>query len=191
MVDTSNNVFISETGNNCVRKVTVSTGNISRFAGGGATAGCSFSGAGTTAILSTPYGIAIDSSNNLYLADSGNNCIRKITSAGAISNFAGGGANTACSFSGTATSVSLITPTGVAVSGSRVFIGDSGRNCVREVVSGNVSPTAGTGTASYSGDGGWAQAATFNVIAGLAVTPGGDLIIVDYNNQRVRRVITP
>jgi hypothetical protein len=72
-----------------------------------------------------------------------------------------------------------------------VFIADSAHNCVREVSGGTVSQTAGTGTASYSGDGGPAVAATFNVLAGLAVTSGGDLLISDYTNDRVRRVVTP
>jgi len=191
-VDGSGNLYIMDTTRRCVRKV--SGGTVSQVAGAGTgtASACTFSGAATAVILSTtPTGVAVDASGNVYIADTGSSCIRKV-SAGTVSQFAGGGANTACSFAGAATAVSLSVPTGVDVDSSgRVVIADSGRRCVRLVTSGNVSQLAATGTSGSTGDNGPAIAALMTTPAGLAANASGDVWVVDAGNHRVRRVEGP
>ena len=173
----------------------VSTGcteAISLVAGNGTAGFTGDTGAATAAELNGAVGVAADSAGNIYIADTTNNRIRKVTAAGIISTFAGGGASTACSFSGAATSLSLSTPSAVAVtSGGAVFITDSGHNCVRKISAGTVSQVAGTGTASYSGDNGYANAATLSNPGQIWLTSAGDLLVADHGNNRVRKVGTP
>ena len=188
-VDSSGNVYIADSSRNCVRKVT--SGNISLFAGSGATATCSFAGTATSVSLSLPSAVAVDSSGTVYIADTTNNCIRKVAS-GSVSQVAGGGATTTCSFAGTASSVSLSAPTGVAIdSGGRVVVADSGRRCVRLVSGANISLLAGTGTSGSTGDNGPAIAALLTTPAGVAASSSGDVWIVDSGTHRVRRVEGP
>ena len=188
-VDSAGAVYVSDTGHNCIRKI--SGGTVSQVAGGGASTACSFSGAATSLSLNTPYQVAVDSGGAVYVADSANSCIRKI-SGGTVSQVAGGGASTACSFSGAATSLSLSTPSAVIVnSAGTLFITDSGHNCIRKISGGTVSQVAGTGTASYSGDNGYANAATLSNPGQLWLTSTGDLLVADHANNRVRKVGTP
>jgi sugar lactone lactonase YvrE len=188
-VDASGNVYIADFTRNCVRVVTGT--NISGVAGGGASTGCAFAGSATAATLAGPSSVAIDSSGNLYIADTTNSCIRKVAS-GAISLFAGGGATTACSAAVAATSISLSAPTGVDVDTSgRVLIADTGRRCVRMVTSGTTSLVAGTGTSGSTGDNGPAVAALFTTPAEMASNSSGDVWIVDAGTHRVRRVEGP
>jgi signal peptidase I len=190
-VDSSGNIYIADSGHSCVRKVTPA-GTVSQVAGTGTAGFNGDGGAATAAQVNAPIGLAIDSAGNIYIADTSNNRIRKVTSGGTISTIAGGGANTACSFSGAATSVSLNSPYEIAVdSSTNVFIADTNNNCVRKLAAGTISQVAGTGTASYSGDGGAAIAATLNGPTGLALKASGDLLVSDSNNNRVRRVVTP
>src|SRR5581483_5581151 len=179
-VDSSGNVYIADTSNNRIRKVDAVTGIITTIAGGGASTGCAFTGTATAATLSGPRGVAVDASGNVYVSDTGNSCIRKI-SGGNISLFAGGGANTACSFAGAATAVSLSTPRGLAVDGSgNVYIVDTGRRCVRKVSAGNISLVAGSGsgTASacgFSGTG--ASVILSTTVTGVAIDGSSNVYI--------------
>ena len=134
-VDAAGNVYIADTTNNRIRKVTAATGIITTVVGGGANTACSFAGLATAVSLSSPTGIAVDTSGNLYIGDSGNNCVRKVTGTN-IARLAGGGGTATCSFAGLATAVSLNAPAGIALDASgNVYIGDSGNNCVRKVTS--------------------------------------------------------
>jgi sugar lactone lactonase YvrE len=191
-VDASGNLYIMDTTRRCVRKV--SGGTISQVAGSGAgtASACTFSGAATAVILSTTAAdVAVDSGGNLYIADAGSNCIRKVA-AGVVSQLAGGGASTACSFAGAATAVSLSGPTGVDVDSSgRVLVADSGRRCVRLVTSGNVTLLAGTGTSGSTGDNGPAIAALLSTPSGLDADASGDVWIADTGTDRIRRVEGP
>jgi signal peptidase I len=188
-VDTSNNVYIADTINNRVRKITVATGFISAFAGAGATTTCSFSGTATSVSMSAPAGVAVDSSGTVYIADTGRNCIRKVVGT-TVSQVAGGGATTTC---GTVAigSVSLSGPTGVAVdSTGRVVFTDNARFCIRMVSGANVVAIAGTGTAGFSGDNGPAIAALVNTPTGIAANASGDVWFSDTGTtmHSVRRI---
>lgn len=150
-VDGSGNLYISDSDNNRVRKVDHQTGIITTIAGS-ATAG--FGGDGgpaASASLNGPAGLAIDSSGNLYIADSHNNAIRKVDATGKITTVAGGGSPSAFN-----------TPLGIALDGAgNLYVADSQDNLIRKVVlaTGVVSTVAGNGIAGFSGDQGPATSA--------------------------------
>ncbi|MGA7832360.1 MAG: NHL repeat-containing protein [Terracidiphilus sp.] len=191
-VDSSDNVYIADTINNRIRKVTESTDDISTIAGNG-TAG--YSGDGNTATnaeLNNPYGVAVDSSGNIYIADTYNNRIRKVTaSTQQISTVAGNGTAGYSGDGGAATNAEVYLPTGVAVDSSgNIYIADYGNNRVRMVTvsTGAISTIAGNGTAGYTGDGAAATSAELNRPAGVAVDAKGNIFIADSSNNRIRVV---
>ena len=137
-VDAAGNVYIADSTNNVVRKVTAATGKIATYAGTAAVPGYTGDGgAATSATLTNPYGLAVDASGNLYIADLGNNVIRKVTSTGTISTVAGNNAQ-GYTGDGQAIGVELNQPAGVAVdSAGNLYIADTNNNRIRVV-----TPTA-------------------------------------------------
>jgi hypothetical protein len=188
-VDTAGNLFIADSGNSRVRKVTPG-GVISTVAGNGTRGFSGNGGPATLATLSLPEAVAVDTAGNLFIADSGNNRVRKVTPGGVISTVAGNGTQAFSSEGGPATSAQLWNPTGVAVDAAgNLFIADSGNNRVRKVTSGGViSTVAGNGTLGFSGDGGPATSAQLTSPYDLAVDTAGNLFIADERNNRVRKV---
>ena len=183
-VDSAGNFYIADTYNYRVRKV--SNGVITTVAGGGSALGDG--GPATSALLSLPYGVAVDSAGNLYIADAGANRIRKVSS-GTISTVAGNGTIGFSGDGGAATSAQMYDPFGVAVdSTGDLFIADTGNARVREVQNGVISTIAGNGTPGYSGDGGPAGSAMLDYPSGVAVGPGV-VYVSDADNQRVRSLI--
>ncbi|MBV9300557.1 MAG: choice-of-anchor D domain-containing protein [Acidobacteriaceae bacterium] len=194
-VDRSGNVFIADFGNCIVRKVTTSSGVISTFAG--TPQSCGYGGDGgaaTSAQLSVPAGVALDSSGNVYIADYTNQRIRKVTaSTGIISTIAGNGTAGYSGDGGPATSAELNYPTSVAVDGSgNVYIADQTNYRIRKVTAstGKISTIAGTGTSGFSGDGGLATSAEISDVYGVASDSSGRVFIADYDNCVVREVNT-
>jgi sugar lactone lactonase YvrE len=191
-VDGSGNLFIADLSNSRVRKVVLSTGVISTVAGTGAPGLSGDGGAATSAQLSSPYGVAVDGSGNLFIADRGNSRVRKVLSTGVISTVAGTWPAGFSGDGGAATSAQLKYPEGVAVDGSgNLFIGDPVNHRVRKVAlsTGVISTVAGTGAQGFSGDGGAATSAQLNYPNGVAVDGSGNLFIADYGNDRVRKVV--
>lgn len=184
-VDSFGNIYISDSGNQAIRKVTQANGVISKVAGVGAP---------TTPPLALhdPYGIAVDSTGNLYIADMGDNCILKLDTSGNISTVAGY-LNSAgyTGDGGAATSARLNSPTAVAVDAlGNIYIADGLNFVIRKVDPiGNISTIAGNGLNGYSGDGGPATAAELNQPWGVAVDPSGNLYISEINSV-VRKVDT-
>ena len=135
----------------------------------------------------TPMAL-VDSSGNLYIADLGNNRIRKVTPSGTITTVAGNGTQGYSGDGGPATSAELNTTYGVAVDGSgNLFIIDLQR--IRKVTpGGTITTVAGNGTEGYSGDGGPATSAELYYPSGVAVDGSGNLFIGDRINQRIRKV---
>ena len=175
-VDSAGNIYIADTGNNRIRKI--DTNNIiNTIAGGGAPVAGSNGDGGyaTNASLSRPSGIALDSSGNIYIADTGNNRIRKIDVEGIISTIAGGGAPVAGSNGdgGYATNASLSRPSGIVLDSSgNIYIADTGNNRIRKIdVEGIISTIAGGGApvAGSNGDGGYATNAGLSSPSGIAL----------------------
>lgn len=190
--DTSGNVYIADAINNVIRKVSVSTGHVSNFAGTGNLGYSGDGGAASNATLNGPTGVALDSSGNVYIADSENNVIRRVSAiTGDISTFAGSAGQGNTGDGGPATSATLFGPVSIAFDGSGdLFIADSQNRVVREVsaTSGNISTAAGNGNAFYNGDGQPATSASIFLPAGLASDSSGNLYIADMNNHLIRKV---
>lgn len=187
-VDASGNVYIAETGNHRVRKVNTS-GIISSVAGTGVSGYSGDAGAATAAKLSSPYGVTVDASGNIYIADLGNNRIRKV-SGGIITTVAGTGVAGFSGDGGAATSANINTPYGMTLDASgNMYICDYNNFRIRRVsATGTISTIAGTGNPLYGGDGGMATAADLNRPTGIAVDASGNIYIADNNNQRVRKL---
>jgi sugar lactone lactonase YvrE len=190
-VDARGNLYISDLRNARVRKVDPSD-IITTVAGNGVTG---FRGDGrlaTGANFTDPQGVAVDRNGSLYIADTGNQRVRKVSPDGIITTVAGGG-NGAVSDGARATAVALSFPTTLAVDrAGNLFIGDGGLHRILRVTpTGIIILVAGTGTAGFSGDGGPATAAQFDAAFPLMAVDGADnLFIADANNHRVRK-ITP
>lgn len=147
-------------------------------------------GSATSARLNAPFGVAVDASGSLYIADEGNNRVRRVSPGGIITTLAGTGKAGDGGDGGAGASAQLSSPNSVAVDGSgNVYIADTGNHRVREVTpAGVVLTLAGTGTAGYSGDGGPAASAKLSAPVYVAVDGQGDVYISDAGTQRVRKV---
>ena len=191
-IDSAGNLYIADSEDNRVREVNHSTGVITTIAGNGVGGYSGDNGQATAAELSDPYAIALDSSGNLYITDTGNNRIRKVNlSSGAITTIAGNGVGSYSGDNGQATAAEINYPEGLTLDGrGDLFISDTDNNRVRELklATGVITTAAGTGMASYSGDGSQATAATLNHPMGLAADSAGDLYISDMDNSRIREV---
>jgi gliding motility-associated-like protein len=190
-VDASGNIYVANQFECSIRKITPA-GIIGTFAGTGVSGFSGDGGQASLAQLNGPIGITFDALGNLYVADAGNERVRKITSGGIISTIAGTGTATFSGDGGPATSAGLNIPNGVAVDASgNVYITDDNNNRVRKInTSGIISTFCGNGTAGFSGDGGQATSASINKISGITIDAGGNFYIADNYNNRVRK-ITP
>jgi len=208
-VDSLKNVYIADTNNNRIRKVTASTGVITTIAGNG-TAGFSGDGsAATSAKLNSPSGVAVDSSGNVYIADTNNNRIRKVTvSTGVITTVAGNGTAGFFGDGGTATSAEVNGPFGVSLdSAGDIYIADTNNNRIRVVNTGSTNIMIGgvsiapTNIASVAGDGTTSGPVTLapalstglNKPYGVVGTPSsgpvaGHFYIADTQHCAIRRV---
>ena len=196
-VDLPGNVYIGDYGNHRIRKVTVSTGNITTIAGGNGNGYNSDNIAATSTKLAYPEGVAVDSSGNFYIADSSNCRIRKVTaSTGIITTIAGTGVSGFSGDGSAATSATLNQPHNVALDLSgNVYFSDWCNHRIRKVTAstGIITTIAGSGAAgqgvgSYNGDNIAATSATLNDPVGVAVDLSGNVYIGDYDNHRTRKV---
>ena len=190
-VDKSGNIFIADSNNAVIRKVTASTGVISTVAGNGIAGFSGNGGPATSAELSYPQGLALDSSGNLYIADAGDGVLWKLTmSSGIITVVAGKGIAGYSGDGGAATNAELNAPTGVTVdSAGNLFIADTWNDVIRKVnTSGTISTIAGNGTCCYAGDGGPAVSASLSYPQDVGVDSFGNVYIVDEGENRIRMV---
>jgi len=187
--DSSGNVYIADSANHVVRRVAKS-GVITTFAGNGNPGFGGDGGAAASAQLNSPQGVAVDAAGNVYIADTQNDRIRRVTPTGAISTYAGNGTPGFGGDGGAAASAQVDTPVGLAVdAGSNLYIADLGNSRIRRVSSaGTITTIAGNGIAGYTSDGGQATSAALNLPQGVAVDAGGTVYIADTGNNRVRRV---
>lgn len=198
-VDGKGDVYIADTGDNEVRMVTPK-GGIVRVAGTGSSCAkppaCGDGGLATGAELTDPSGLALDRHGNLYIADTGDHEIRRVSTAGKITRVAGTGAEcttpSSCGNGGSATSAALSFPQGVAVNPTGIYIADTGDQQVRRILKGKITLVAGTGVACAKppscGDGGSARKAQLNFPDSVAIGASSSVIIGDSGDNEVREV---
>jgi len=190
-VDSVGNFYFSGPTANRVRKVAVSSGILTTFAGNGVAAYAGDNGPATQASLNYPYGLAFDQQDNLYIADQSNQRVRKVTTAGIITTVAGSGKPGYSGDNGQATAAALADPRGVVVDAlGNLYISNEGSGHVRKVApNGVISTVAGNGAYGTSGDGGPGAAAALSYPGGLAVDSVGNLYISDSGADRIRMVL--
>jgi len=191
--------LITEDQGNKVRKVSAA-GVISRVAGNGvacasATQACGDGAAATAAQLNGPSGIAVTADGGFVISDSANNRVRKVSAAGVITTIAGNGVAGSWGNGIAATNANLNHPSSVAVApNGAVVIADTYSHLVRYVSGGIIRTLAGIADSPCSpstaicGDGGAATAARLNTPYGVGVAPGGEVLIADHLDHRIRRV---
>ena len=186
VVDGAANVFVVDTGNGTIRKITPG-GVVTTLAGLAGAAGAT-DGVGTAARFSAPGAIAIDAAGTLYVADTGNHLIRAITPAAAVSTIAGT-AGSAGAVDGVGAAARFSSPGGLVVDGaSNVFVADTGNSTIRRIAAGGAVVTlAGTAGANGAADGTGA-AARFNGPAGIAIDAAGTLYVGDSLAPSIRKV---
>jgi hypothetical protein len=210
-VDPAGNVYIADTDNNAIREVNAATQTITTVAGDptGVPGSSGDGGLATAAKLDAPYGVALDPAGNLYIADSGNNRVRKVGTTGYISTYAGSANSGSLGDGGLATSAELDSPLGVACDpAGNVYIADARNYEVRKVsaATGNITTVAGSYTNSTYGDGktpytygngqpgenytgnGIATGAGIYAPYGVAVDAAGNLLIAEYFDHIIRDV---
>ena len=188
-VDGAGNLYLTDTDNARVRKVAAATGTITTLAGTGVAGFAGDGGPATSAQLNLPYGLAVDATGAVYVADLGNNRVRRIGPDGTISTVAGNGAMLSAGDGGPATSASLMSPRNLALdSTGNLYISEFAGHRIRKVASGGtISTIAGNGTPGFSGDNGPPTKAQLQYPAGLTFDTGGALYIADSGNNCVRR----
>ena len=185
-VDGNGTIYVADTNNNVIRKITAG-GVVTTLAGLAGVPRGSADGTGSAARFYSPAGIAVDSSGNVYVADTGNDTIREITPGGVVTTIAGT-PNSVGTADGAAASVSrFFLPYGVAVDASgAVYVADTFNNSIRKISAGTVTTLAGgNGTGSKDGPG---SAAQFSEPVDLAVDLSGNLYVADGNNGSIRKV---
>jgi uncharacterized protein (TIGR03437 family) len=191
-LDAAGNVYIADTGNHRIRRISADLGTIERIAGG------SSAGAGADGIpainsaMNSPQGLAIGTDGWVYFSDTNNHRVRRFLPNGNVETVAGAGSAGYGGDGGAARDARLNSPRGLALDADGgLFIADTGNHRIRHVTSGGLMRTvAGTGEAGYSGDNGTAISARLDTPTGVAVDSRGNVYIADQRNHRVRRLST-
>jgi sugar lactone lactonase YvrE len=186
--DSAGNMYVADTDNSTIRKVTTN-GVVTTLAGSVGVTG-STNGTGSAALFNKPSGLTVDSSGNIYVADTGNNTIRKVTSSGVVTTLAGNPGQSG-SLDGTNNTALFNEPSGLAVdSAGNIYVADTGNSTLRVVTSiGVVTTLAGsagvTGSTNAMG-----SAALFNHPIGVAVGGTGNIYVADFGNSTIRMATT-
>jgi sugar lactone lactonase YvrE len=187
-VDGNGNLFVAD--RQRIRKINVASGMITGVAGTGESGYSGDKGPAGQAQMHGVWAIAADRLGSVFVAEKGNNVIRKVSPDGMIATVAGNGVEGYAGDGGPAVQARLNAPQGVAVDAAgNLFIADAGNNRIRRVArDGTITTIAGTGDAGFAGDGGAAAQARLNGPRGLALDPSGALVIADYGNHRIRKM---
>ena len=189
VVDDKGNIYISDRSNDRVRVVN-KKGIITTYAGNGIDQFKGDSGPAKNASLSRPFGLALDKRGNLYIADRGNNRVRRVNAQGIIHTVAGDGGFFFMGDNGPAYRASIAGPTGVAVDDNGIlYIADRNNNRIRAVdTQGMIRTIAGTGQQDYNGDAEVARDTNLHLPFGVALDQNDKLLIIDRSHYRIRRV---
>jgi len=190
-LDAAGNLYVADTGNHRVRKIT-RDGRISTVAGNGLLGASGDGGLATEASLNSPRGVAVDAAGNLFISDTGNHRIRKVTTAGVINTVAGVGTEGFSGDGGPATNARLNNPYGLATDAAgNLYFADWGNHRVRKIAASNgaISSVVGGGF-GFGGDGAAATAARLSFPRDVKLDAAGNLYIADTANARIRKVTT-
>ncbi len=189
VVDAEGNLFIADEFNNCVRRVDA-YGVISTFAGTGVAGYSGDGGPAEKAKLHYPKFVTVDAAGNVYISDSRNNRVRKVSRAGIITTYAGDGIGGFSGDKGPATAAGLSNPAGLAFdTAGTLYISDMFNLRVRKVTKdGIITTLTGKGQPGSYGDGGPATLALLDKPYGLATDHAGNVYVADYFNNRVRKI---
>ncbi len=190
-VDAAGNIYIADTGNSRIRKVTPD-GTISTIAGNGIPDFQGDGGPAVNAELNFPRAIAVDSIGTVYIADTGNARIRKISPSGIITTIAGDGNTSFSGDGGPAAQAELYDPWQLAIDAAgNLFVVDRSNQRIRKIATdGTITTVAGNGTQAYAGDGGKATSASLYVPDAVAVDAAGNLYISEAQSATIRKVTT-
>jgi hypothetical protein len=187
--DTHGNIYIADADNNVIRKVN-NVGIISTFAGTGTLGYSGDGGQALSATFSFPCAVATDAAGNVYIADYGNNCIRKVSPNGVVITIAGNGFYGYYGDGDVASVSELASPTAVALDAAgNIYIADYMNYRIRKInTAGTISTIAGNGISGYVGDGGLADTTELQGPIGVAVDASGNVYISDKDANRVRMI---
>ena len=192
-VDSAGRIYISDSNNNRVRVVNPATGIITTYAGNGYNLYGGDNGPAVNASVNRPEGLAVDAAGDLYIADNGNNRIRRVAANGTITTVAGTGTAGSTGDGGPATKALLSHPWGVALDSSGdLFIADYGNSRIREITPDGIIHTIAGGTGvGYTGDGYIATNAKLNFPTGVAVDSSTGKVYIADSSNNVIRMLTP
>lgn len=195
VVDASTNtIYVADSGNNCIRKITIKDQNVATLAG--STSAGSADGVGTAAGFNNPVGLALDGNGHLYVTDAGNDTIRQVDlSTGAVVTVAGVAGQGGFSDTTAAAVATFRNPGGIAVVGNAIYVADTDNHTIRQLVysgggagKGVVTTIAGT-PGQYGSNDGTGTTALFHSPAGIVADSSGNLLVADVNNHLLRKLV--
>jgi uncharacterized protein YjdB/sugar lactone lactonase YvrE len=188
--DAVGNIYFSDYNNRRVRKISTE-GIITTIAGNGTSGSGGDGGPATAAQLIEPGGLAIDASGNIYIADLGSNKIRKVSTSGVITTFAGTGSSSSSGDGGHATSATLNVPMGLAIDNAgNIYVTEQFGHRVRKITAGSniISTIAGNGDIGYTGNGGPATAAKISYPNHIFLDSANNIYLTDNGNHALRKI---
>ena len=186
-IDSSNNIYVADTYNHCIRKITAD-GVVTTLAGSRSSG--TTNGTGSAAKFHYPTGVAVNSNGDVYVADKDNNMIRKITAEGVVTTFAGSTTAESGSSDGQGTNARFNQPWGLTFDYlGNLYVADSGNHTIRRITSTGIVKTV-AGVAGTSGfDNGVGSSARFNFPFSIAIDTNGFLYVSDLRNHVVRQIV--